>query len=145
MPASDHYLDTNILLSACLAEPASPRVRGWIEASDAGLATSDWAIAEFSSALGVKVRRGELTAGQADGVLAVLQADLLPAFDVLETDSQLVRASSQLSRSYALGLRAGDAMHLAFCSRAGGLALATADRVLERAAVALGIEVERVY
>jgi predicted nucleic acid-binding protein len=36
-------------------------------------------------------------------------------------------------------------MHLAHCSRASGLALATADRVLERAAQAMGIAVERIY
>jgi predicted nucleic acid-binding protein len=144
MPDSDHYLDTNILLSACLAEPASPRVRAWLETADSNFTTSDWALAEFSSALGVKVRRGELTTRQADGVLRVLEGDLLPALAVLETESQLVNAAGMLVRSWPLGLRTGDAMHLSFCSRAGGLVLATVDRLLERAARAMGIVVERV-
>lgn len=145
MPASDHYLDTNILLSACLAEPASPRVRAWLDTADWNFTTSDWALAEFSSALGVKVRRGELTTRQADGVLNVLDDDLLPALAVLETESQLVNAAAMLVRNWPLGLRTGDAMHLAFCSHAGRLALATADRILERAARAMGIVVKRVY
>jgi predicted nucleic acid-binding protein len=145
MPASDYYLDTNILLSACLAEPASPRVRAWLETADSNFTTSDWALAEFSSALGVKVRRSELTTRQADGVLHVLESDLLPALAVFETEGQLVVAAGMLLRSWPLGLRTGDAMHLAHCSRASGLALATADRVLERAAQAMGIAVERIY
>jgi predicted nucleic acid-binding protein len=145
MPASDHYLDTNILLSACLAEPASPRVRAWLETADSNFTTSDWALAEFSSALGVKVRRGELTTRQADGVLRVLEGDLLPALSVVETESHLVTAAGMLLRSWPLGLRTGDAMHLAFCARARGLVLATADRILERAAHATGIAVERIY
>lgn len=145
MPASDHYLDTNILLSACLAEPASPRVRAWLETAESNFSTSDWALAEFSGALGVKVRRGELTTRQADGVLHVLEVDLLPSLAVLETEGRLVTAAGMLLRSWPLGLRTGDAMHLAFCSRASGLVLATADRILERAAQAMGILVERVY
>jgi predicted nucleic acid-binding protein len=145
MPASDRYLDTNVLLSACLAEPASPRVRAWIEATDSDLATSDWALAEFASALGVKVRRSELTARQGDGVLKIFEAELLPGLNVLRTDSELVQAAGMLARTWLLGLRAGDAMHLAFCSQAGNLVLATADRLLERAARAMGIDAERVY
>lgn len=145
MPASDHYLDTNILLSACLAEPASPRVRAWLETAESNFSTSDWALAEFSSALGVKVRRGELTPRQADGVLHVLEVDLLPSLAILETDGRLVSAAGMLLRSWPLGLRTGDAMHLAFCSRATGPVLATADRILERAARAMGLVVERVY
>lgn len=145
MPASDRYVDTNVLLSACLAEAASSKVRAWIESTDSNIATSDWALAEFASALGVKVRRGELTAHQADGVLQILEAELLPGLGVLRTDDQLVQAAGMLARTWQLGLRAGDAMHLAFCSHARNLALATADRLLERAARAMGIDAERVY
>ena len=65
MPASNFYLDTNVLLAACLAEPESLRVRRWLDDVTGGLATSDWALTEFVSALGIKVRRGELAAAQA--------------------------------------------------------------------------------
>ncbi len=145
MPASDCYLDTNVLLAACLAEEASPRVRQWIERADAPLATSDWAVAEFSSAVGIKVRRGEFTSGQADGAIEVLEGKLLPSLRLIETDSELVRASTVLLRTYRLGLRTGDALHLAFCLRERVLKLATADRALARAGAAFGVTIEQVY
>ncbi len=145
MPASDFYLDTNVLLAACLAERESPRVRRWFDDATGALATSDWALAEFVSALGIKVRRGELKVAQADTAHAVLLADLLPTVDVRETDADLVRAAPLLLKEYDLGLRAGDALHLAFCLRLKRAALATADQVLARAARHFGINVERIY
>jgi hypothetical protein len=145
MPVSDWYLDTNILLAACLAEAESPRVRRWLERAESALLTSDWAIAEFSSALGIKVRRGDLSARLADHAIAVLESKLLPAIDVLHSESDLVRAATVILRTYRLGLRTGDAMHLAFCLRNDRLGLATADRVLARAGAALGVEVQQVY
>lgn len=107
--------------------------------------TSDWSIAEFSSALGLKVRRGDFTAGQADDAFALLESRLLPSFDVLQTDADLVRAVTALLRTDRLGLRTGDAVHLAFCVRGDSMGLATADRVLARACSTLGVEVDQVY
>ena len=40
MPASDFYLDSNVLLAACLAEPESLRVRRWLDDVTGGLATA---------------------------------------------------------------------------------------------------------
>ena len=40
-----------------------------------------------------------------------------PGVDIRETDSDLVRAAPLLLKEYDLGLRAGDALHLAFCLR----------------------------
>lgn len=145
MPASDFYLDTNVLLAACLAEPESARVRRWLERAAGAVATSDWALTEFVSALGIKVRCGQLTAAQADAVHAVLRTGFLPGVEIRETDADLVRAAPLLLREYELGLRAGDALHLAFCLRAQRPVLATADQVLARAARHFGVTVERVY
>lgn len=145
MPASDFYLDTNVLLAACLAEPESVRVRKWLGHVGGALATSDWALAEFVSALGIKVRRSELTAVQADTAYSVLLTEFLPGVQLRETDADLVRAAPLLLKEYELGLRAGDALHLAFCLRLKRSALATADQVLARAARHFGLAVERVY
>jgi len=145
MPVSEFYLDTNILLAACLAERESGRVRRWLERAAGALATSDWALTEFVSALGLKVRRSELDAAQADAVHAALLADFLPGVQVVESDADLMRATPLLLKDYDLGLRAGDALHLAFCLRRQRCVLATADQVLARAARHFGVTVERVY
>jgi hypothetical protein len=145
MPASDFYLDTNVLLAACLAERESARVRRWLEKAPGALATSDWALAEFVSATGIKVRRGELTAAQADAAHAILLNEFVPGVEVRETNSDLMRAAPLLLKEYDLGLRTGDALHLAFCLRLKRPTLATADRVLARAARHFGVKVEQVY
>ncbi len=145
MPASEFYLDTNVLLTACLAEADSVRVRKWLDRVAGALVTSDWALAEFVSALGIKVRRGELTAVQADTAHSVLLTEFLPGVRLRETDADLVRATPLLLKEYELSLRAGDALHLAFCLRLKRCALATADQVLARAARHFGVAVERVY
>lgn len=144
MPASNCYLDTNVLLAACLAEEVSPRVRQWIERANGPLATSDWAVAEFASAMGIKVRRGQFTPGQADGAIDVPESKLLPSLRLIETESELVRAWAVLLRTYRLGLRTGDGLHLAFCLRERALKLATADRALARAGAEFGVTIEQI-
>jgi uncharacterized protein len=145
MPAIDFYLDTNVLLAACLAERESLRVRRWLGRAAGALATSDWTLAEFVSALGIKVRRAELNAAQADSAHAVLTTAFLPGLEICTTDADVMRAVPMLLKEYELGLRAGDALHLALCLRLKRTALATADRVLARAARHFGVTVERLY
>lgn len=145
MPASEFYLDTNLLLAACLAETESLRVRPWLERAAGALTTSDWAVAEFVSALGIKLRRGELTAVQADAAHSILLAEFLPAVELHESDADILRAAPLLLKEDSLGLRGGDALHLALCLRLKRAALATADQVLARAARHFGVAVERLY
>lgn len=134
-----------MLLAACLAERQSQRVRRWVDEAAGALATGDRALAEFVSALGIKVRRGELSAAQDDAAHSVLPDNFLPAVTVHRTDADLVQVVPLLLKEYGLGLRTGDAMHVAFCVRLKRVVLATADRVLARAARRFGLTVERVY
>jgi predicted nucleic acid-binding protein len=145
MPVSDACLDTNILPSACLAEPASSEVRAWFDRTVLRLITSDRAALEFSGALGIEVRRRELTPRQSDRATAVFDTDLQPTSTLLATDHGVVHAAAILLRTCELGLRSGDAMHLAFCIQGKRTAPATADRALASAAKVLAIEVEQVY
>lgn len=120
-------------------------MRRWLDNAAGALATSDWALAEFVSALGIKVRRRELSTAQADAAHSVLLTDFVPAIDLRQTDADVVRAAQLLLKEYALGLRAGDALHLASCLRQKRATLATADQVLAHAAKHFGIDVERTY
>ena len=104
------------------------------------LAISPWVVTEFSSALSIKLRSDKQ-------FLTEHRANALAAFRQLETNSFLVlpvtsiqfRNAAQFADHYQLGLRAGDATHLAVCADHGAT-LCTLDKRLETAGLALGIK-----
>ncbi|GAA0638710.1 PIN domain-containing protein [Brevundimonas lenta] len=133
------YLDTSILVSILLEEPSSaPVIETLARRSDAALVVSDLAAAEVSSAVSLRVRRGEDTAAVASARLESFDRwrdDLSRSVEVLPDD---IRSADQIVRMFDLGLRAPDATHAAVARRLGA-SLFTLDRQLARAAVALDI------
>ena len=67
------YLDTSLLVAALTHEAQTARVQAWLDAQAADdLAISDWVGAEFSAALSIKRRLGQMGADH--------RADALAAF-----------------------------------------------------------------
>lgn len=131
------YLDTSYIVPLFLAERETANVRKRLAAASAGaerMVTSDWTRTELASAVGLKVRRGEL---QRDDALR-----LLPAIDRFITGSltevlPVHPADFSLAANYLqyfdLGLRGGDALHLAICANHGIKELLTFDKILAKA------------
>ncbi len=94
---------------------------------------------EFSSALSVKLRTRQIG--------PIHRADALAVFNRLATDSFTVvpvfrlqfRTAARFVEQHTLGLRAGDALHLAICADHGAT-LGTLDRRLSDAGSVLGIK-----
>jgi predicted nucleic acid-binding protein len=134
------YLDTSLLVAALTNEAETERMQHWLgRQPEDDLAISDWVAAEFSAALSIKLRTGQIRITD--------RAEALAAFTRLTTDSFIAipvsrldfRTAARLSDQHAMGLRAGDALHLAICANHGAT-LCTLDRRLSDAGSALGIK-----
>ena len=133
------YLDTSVAVAATTFENNSQLAFDWIDRQPSGLiAISDWVVAEFSAALSIKLRTGQIQL--ADRARAHANFDQLrdDSFRTLPFSSLYFRQAAKFADQYALGLRAGDALHLAIAN-ANAATLVTFDRKLLTAAAALGI------
>lgn len=135
------YLDTSIVTCALTGEARTGEIQRWLTQQDpAALAISDWGVAEYSSAIAMKVRTGHLTPEQHAACLASFTRMLTKTLTVLPVEVTSFRAAARFCDQYAMGLRAGDALHLAVCA-AHGATLCTLDQRLGQAAPQLGVPV----
>jgi predicted nucleic acid-binding protein len=134
------YLDTSLLVTALTKEAETTRVQRWLsEQEPAALAVSDWVVAEFSAALSLKVRSRRMTAVIRADSLGVFALWIERSFGLLPISGLQFPTAARFADQYALGLRAGDALHLVICADHGA-ALCTLDRVLGKAGPALGVK-----
>jgi hypothetical protein len=94
---------------------------------------------EFSSALSIKLRTGQIEAGHRADALAMFTRLATDSFAILPVSSLQFRTTARFADQHALSLRAGDALHLAICADHGAT-LCTLDRRLGEAASALGVK-----
>lgn len=134
------YLDTSVLVAALTNEAGTGRVQEWLGAQIPGdLAVSDWVATEFSAALSIKLRSGHLKPADRAEALAMFARLCADSLAVLPLSRAQFRTAARFADQYALGLRAGDALHLAICADRGD-ELCTLDRQLGEAGSALGVK-----
>ena len=138
------YCDTSLLVTSLTAEGETARAQRWLGAQDSGaLCVSGWVVAEFSSALAIKLRSKALTDGQRADVMTHWRLRLADNLVMIPIPLAAYDLAARFADRHALNIRAGDALHLAIASLAG-LPLATLDRVMAHAAVAVGVTVREV-
>jgi hypothetical protein len=133
------YVDTSVMVGALTNEVRTAEMQDWLTSQDPeDLVISDWVMTEFSAALSIKVRTGQLSPENRADVLAVFRSMADASLDVVAVSRPDFAAAARFSDQHATGLRAGDALHLAITSN-HGYRLVSLDRRLGEAAQALGV------
>lgn len=133
------YVDTSVLVAALTRESETSRVQAWLQAQiPSELAISDWVTTEISSALALKVRTGQLDSHQRALVLSKYRSLAQETFQTFVVTPGHFRLAAAFTDQFALGLRSGDALHLAVASDFG-MKVCTLDHRLAQAGVRLGI------
>jgi uncharacterized protein len=135
-----YLLDTSILVSAFTPDDHTNRVLSWLADNEGRpLLVNDWTWVEVASALMLKRRMSHLTQQQYDHVLRNVRRQAL-SFDLLDVNREHFLLARQLSENATLGIRAGDAIHVAV-ALANDVTLVTTDKTLLAANTSYGLRV----
>jgi len=133
------YLDTSLLVAALTSEAKTARVQAWLGNQEPDeLAISEWVVTEFSAALSIKLRTQQIEVDNRANAVAKFAAWCAESLVFLPISGLHFRTAARFADQHALGLRAGDALHLAICADHGAT-LCTLDRRQSEAGSTLGI------
>ena len=107
------YVDTSVLVALHTREPHIAAATRWYAACDDDLASSPWCVTEFARALALKQRTGQLKVAAADRAWEMFQRLCANDLQLVPVGPGTFERAAALVRDAALGLRAGDALHVA--------------------------------
>lgn len=134
------YLATGVLLALLTADPLAQRPDRMLRREMPVLVVSDWAAAEFASAVARRVGMGQLGVEQAHALFPAFDGWGNGCADRVELAPTDLAVASALLRRLDLALRTPDAVHVAMAQRVDAT-LATFDAKLADAARRTGLAV----
>jgi hypothetical protein len=134
------YLDANILVALLTPEALSERAIEFVQGAADRLIVSDFAAAEFVSAISRRVRIRQTSMDEARKDLTDFEVWLARSAERTELHAGDIAVAVAYLRRLDLTLLTPDALHLAIARRLGAT-LVTFDRAMAGAARALGMAV----
>lgn len=134
------YLDASVLVALFTHDPFTQKADECLRREEPALTVSDFAKAEFASAIARRVRMNELTPEEARAAFSAIDVWSAWAVRSVTVSSADIVAASALLRRLDLPLRTPDAINIAIAGRAD-CTLFTFDRKMRENAIAIGIAV----
>ena len=133
------YVDTSTLVALLTREPSASLVAAWFAGNTEPLVSADWCAAEFASALAAKQRAKQLRPAHVKAAHAAFEQLSAGGVQLLPVSRAAFQQAATLCRTYTVGLRAGDALHLAVALESGCTALAGLDATMNHSARTAGL------
>ena len=140
MGALTCYLDTSVVIALLKPESLSDRAETFVRENPTGLIVSDFASAEFASAVARWVRSREINMGEGSIALESFDSWAGRLTQRVEISPADVAAACTFLRRLDLPLCTPDAIHIAITQRVGAT-LVTFDRYMAASARAIGASV----
>lgn len=134
------YVDTSVLIAYLIPEASSVVAETFMLSTGEPIAVSTWSEVELLSALGAKVRAGQISKADAKDVVETYRQQIAPNLRHFAIHDDDHRFAAALLDGWRTALRAGDSLHLSIAS-ARGAKVYTLDRGMERAGQLLRIAV----
>lgn len=135
------YLDASFLIALFADDAFTPNARQFLKSEMPLLLVSDFARAEFASAIAKRVRVGQFGMNGARLALSNFDAWLPQAAQPVSMVSADIKVAEAYLRRLDLTLRTADAIHIATVQRIGATLL-TFDKKMAECARVLGIPVQ---
>ncbi|PDS81108.1 type II toxin-antitoxin system VapC family toxin [Rhizobium sp. L43] len=132
------YIDTSVLIAAGTIESRTEDAQKWLaEFASEAMAVSGWTITEFSSAIALKTRNGQIDPADRGKALAMFRELCSTTFELLSISRAHFIDAARMTDQFGIGLRAGNALHLAIAISSDAT-LITLDKGLAKACGIVG-------
>lgn len=121
------YVDTSVIVALLSVEPRTHSVTAWYAGLSGTPTCSDWLLTEFSSALSIKRRTGQISEANAKRVCKEFGLLAEGGLCIAPISREAFRRAAEMVRQHDHGLRAGDSLHLAVALELGASHMATLD------------------
>ncbi len=134
------YVDTSVIVALLTVEPRTQDVTAWYAGLRDTPTSSDWLLTEFSSALSIKLRTGQINEANAKRVRKVFELLAGGGLRIVPVSREAFGRAAEMVKLHDRGLRAGDSPHLAVALELGASHMATLDGTLAASAKRSGMK-----
>lgn len=134
------YVDTSAIVALLTVEPRTQDMVAWYAGLGETPTCSDWLLTEFSSALSIKLRTGQISEANAKWVRKEFELLTEGGLRIVPVSRSAFWRAAEMVSLHDHGLRVGDSLHLAVALELGASHMATLDRTLAANAKRNGME-----